>query len=69
MEDTCDFVISGGGQAGIPLAKALAAAGKQIVLVERKDLGDRASISVVRRGRPPSLPDSLRRTLVCLPAM
>jgi pyruvate/2-oxoglutarate dehydrogenase complex dihydrolipoamide dehydrogenase (E3) component len=29
MEDTCDFVIIGGGQAGIPLAKDLAAAGKQ----------------------------------------
>jgi len=34
-----DFVIIGGGQAGIPLAHALAQAGKSTVLVERKNLG------------------------------
>jgi pyruvate/2-oxoglutarate dehydrogenase complex dihydrolipoamide dehydrogenase (E3) component len=39
MVDNCDLVIIGGGQAGIPLAQDLAAAGKQIVLVERKQLG------------------------------
>src|SRR5947209_17491728 len=39
MDDSCDLVICGGGQAGIPLAQDLAAAGKQIVLVERKQLG------------------------------
>ena len=39
MDDSCDLVIIGGGQAGIPLAQDLAAAGKQIVLVERKQLG------------------------------
>jgi choline dehydrogenase-like flavoprotein len=32
MVDNCDLVIIGGGQAGIPLAQDLAAAGKQIVL-------------------------------------
>jgi pyruvate/2-oxoglutarate dehydrogenase complex dihydrolipoamide dehydrogenase (E3) component len=34
-----DVVIIGGGQAGIPLAHALAKAGKRIALAERKDLG------------------------------
>ena len=32
-------MIIGGGQAGIPLAHALAAAGKKVALAERKDLG------------------------------
>ena len=34
-----DVLIVGGGQAGIPLAYALAAEGKQVALAERKDLG------------------------------
>ena len=34
-----DVLIIGGGQAGIPLAHALAAAGKKVALAERKDLG------------------------------
>ena len=39
MEASCDLIIIGGGQAGIPLAQDLAAMGKQIVLAERKYLG------------------------------
>ena len=42
MEDSCDLVIIGGGQAAI-LAQDLAATGKQIVLVERKYLGGSVS--------------------------
>jgi pyruvate/2-oxoglutarate dehydrogenase complex dihydrolipoamide dehydrogenase (E3) component len=34
-----DVLIIGGGQAGIPLAHALAKAGKKVALAERKDLG------------------------------
>ena len=34
-----DVIIIGGGQAGVPLAYALAKAGKQVVLAERKYLG------------------------------
>jgi pyruvate/2-oxoglutarate dehydrogenase complex dihydrolipoamide dehydrogenase (E3) component len=34
-----DVVIIGGGQAGVPLAFALASAGKRVALVERKHLG------------------------------
>src|SRR5438093_3118317 len=34
-----DVVIIGGGQAGVPLAFALASAGKRTALVERKHLG------------------------------
>ena len=34
-----DVLIVGGGQAGIPLAYALAAEGKKVALAERKDLG------------------------------
>jgi pyruvate/2-oxoglutarate dehydrogenase complex dihydrolipoamide dehydrogenase (E3) component len=34
-----DVVIIGAGQAGIPLAHALAKAGKRVAIVERKDLG------------------------------
>ena len=34
-----DVIIIGGGQAGIPLAYALAKAGQQVVLSERKNLG------------------------------
>ncbi|MCY7376112.1 MAG: mercuric reductase [Pyrinomonadaceae bacterium] len=34
-----DVIIIGGGQAGIPLAHALAAAGKQVALIERENLG------------------------------
>jgi pyruvate/2-oxoglutarate dehydrogenase complex dihydrolipoamide dehydrogenase (E3) component len=37
--DRYDILIIGGGQAGIPLAHALAAAGKNVALAERKDLG------------------------------
>ena len=37
--DSYDVLIIGGGQAGIPLAYALAAEGKQVALAERKDLG------------------------------
>jgi glycerol-3-phosphate dehydrogenase len=43
MEESCDLVVIGGGQAGILLAQDLAAAGKQIVLVERKYLGGSVS--------------------------
>lgn len=34
-----DVLIIGGGQAGVPLASALASRGKRVALVERKDLG------------------------------
>jgi len=34
-----DVVIIGAGQAGIPLAHALAKAGKRVAIAERKDLG------------------------------
>ncbi|HWG85005.1 MAG TPA: FAD-dependent oxidoreductase [Deinococcales bacterium] len=34
-----DFVVIGGGQAGVPLAHALHAAGRRVALVERKHLG------------------------------
>src|SRR5712691_11065055 len=34
-----DVVIVGGGQAGVPLAFALASAGKRTALIERKHLG------------------------------
>lgn len=34
-----DFVIVGGGQAGIPLAYSLANSGRRVLLVERKNLG------------------------------
>lgn len=34
-----DVLIIGGGQAGIPLARALAKAGRRVALAERKDLG------------------------------
>src|SRR6266436_6131569 len=34
-----DIVIVGGGQAGVPLAFALASAGKRTALIERKHLG------------------------------
>ncbi len=37
--DRYDVLIIGGGQAGIPLAHALAKAGKKVGLAERKDLG------------------------------
>jgi pyruvate/2-oxoglutarate dehydrogenase complex dihydrolipoamide dehydrogenase (E3) component len=37
--DRYDILIIGGGQAGIPLAHALAGAGKRVALAERKDLG------------------------------
>ena len=36
---THDFLIVGGGQAGIPLAHHLAKAGHRVALAERKDLG------------------------------
>ena len=41
MEDRSDYevLIIGGGQAGIPLAHALAKAGKKVALAERQDLG------------------------------
>lgn len=39
MNDSFDVVIIGGGQAGGPLAHALARSGKQTALVERKHLG------------------------------
>ena len=39
MEDTCDFVIIGGGQAGIPLAKDLVAAGKQMCPAKAEFIG------------------------------
>ena len=39
MEKIYDVLIIGGGQAGIPLAGALAKAGKRVALAERKDLG------------------------------
>jgi pyruvate/2-oxoglutarate dehydrogenase complex dihydrolipoamide dehydrogenase (E3) component len=37
--DRYDILIIGGGQAGIPLAHALAKAGQKVALAERKDLG------------------------------
>jgi pyruvate/2-oxoglutarate dehydrogenase complex dihydrolipoamide dehydrogenase (E3) component len=37
--DRYDVLIIGGGQAGIPLAHALAKAGKRVALAERQDLG------------------------------
>jgi len=39
MRDSYDVLVIGGGQAGIPLAHALAAAGKSVALAERKWLG------------------------------
>ena len=39
MEDRFDVLIIGGGQAGIPLARALAKAGRKVALAERKQLG------------------------------
>ncbi len=36
---SCDVMVIGGGQAGIPLARDLAASGKRVVLAERKHLG------------------------------
>src|SRR5712671_6032494 len=41
MTETLNFdvLIIGGGQAGPPLARALAKAGKTVALAERKDLG------------------------------
>src|SRR5208282_5591515 len=41
MSERCDYdvLIIGGGQAGIPLARGLAEAGKRVALAERKDLG------------------------------
>ena len=38
-EQTFDFLIIGGGQAGIPLAQDLAKAGHRVALAERKNLG------------------------------
>jgi pyruvate/2-oxoglutarate dehydrogenase complex dihydrolipoamide dehydrogenase (E3) component len=38
-EQTFDFLIVGGGQAGIPLAQDLAKAGRRVALAERKNLG------------------------------
>ena len=38
-QQSCDLMVIGGGQAGIPLARDLAAAGRRVVLVERKHLG------------------------------
>ncbi|MEP6767111.1 MAG: FAD-dependent oxidoreductase, partial [Acidobacteriota bacterium] len=38
-DDTYDVLIIGGGQAGVPLAHALAKQGKSVALAERKDLG------------------------------
>ncbi len=37
--ETFDVLIIGGGQAGVPLAHALAKAGKRVALAERKNLG------------------------------
>jgi pyruvate/2-oxoglutarate dehydrogenase complex dihydrolipoamide dehydrogenase (E3) component len=37
--NNCDVIVIGGGQAGIPFAQALAAAGKRVILAERKHLG------------------------------
>ncbi|HEX2493131.1 MAG TPA: mercuric reductase [Steroidobacter sp.] len=39
MAEHYDFLVIGGGQGGIPLARALAAAGKRVALAERKHLG------------------------------
>jgi pyruvate/2-oxoglutarate dehydrogenase complex dihydrolipoamide dehydrogenase (E3) component len=39
MEITIETAIIGGGQAGVPLARALAAAGRGVVLIEREHLG------------------------------
>ncbi len=39
MADTFDTLVIGGGQAGIPLAVALAAAGQKVALAERDHLG------------------------------
>src|SRR5574342_1291144 len=36
---THDVIVIGSGQAGVPLSKRLAAAGKRVLLVERRDLG------------------------------
>src|SRR5882762_3457413 len=55
-----DVLIIGGGQAGPPLARALAKAGKTVALAERKYLGDRASTSDARPPRPLSHPPEWR---------
>jgi pyruvate/2-oxoglutarate dehydrogenase complex dihydrolipoamide dehydrogenase (E3) component len=39
QQHSCDIMVIGGGQAGIPLAHDLAAAGRRVVLAERKHLG------------------------------
>src|SRR5262245_43916751 len=39
IQNRFDVLIIGGGQAGIPLAHALAEAGRNVALAERKDLG------------------------------
>src|SRR5688500_4509409 len=39
MSEHYDFLIIGGGQGGIPLARALANAGKKVALAERQHLG------------------------------
>jgi pyruvate/2-oxoglutarate dehydrogenase complex dihydrolipoamide dehydrogenase (E3) component len=36
---THEFIVIGSGQAGVPLSKRLAAAGRRVLLVERRDLG------------------------------
>lgn len=39
IQNRCDVLIIGGGQAGIPLAHSLAKAGRKVALAERKNLG------------------------------
>ncbi len=48
-ETTYDAVIIGVGQAGNPLASALAKAGKRVALLERDAVGGHASTGAVRR--------------------
>jgi pyruvate/2-oxoglutarate dehydrogenase complex dihydrolipoamide dehydrogenase (E3) component len=38
-ESSADVIVIGSGQAGVPFATRMAASGKQVVLIERRDLG------------------------------
>lgn len=51
-----ETTIIGGGQTGVPLARALAAAGHDVVLIERAHLGGSVSISDARPAKPSSPP-------------
>ena len=47
-----DTAIVGAGQAGVPLARALARAGRPVALVERNHPGGSCGTGAARRARP-----------------